>query len=182
MKSEVTIHDKRFGHKIGADTLAARVSELAHEIDRDLEGEEPLVIVVLQGAFMFAADLLREMSADPEIGFIRLKSYEGTRSSGSVRFMPGFDISAVEGRSVLVIEDIIESGLTLNNLEQILMEAGASDMKVATLLLKPELNRHGVRPDYIGFEIPNDFVVGYGLDYNQRGRSLPGIYSLISEG
>ena len=188
MKSEidrdqevVRLHGKLFGLSMDAEVIQRRVDELGKQISDDMRAMDPLVIIVLQGAFVFAADLIRALGFDPEVAFVRMSSYDGMGSTGQVQFMPGFDVKSVKGRKVLVIEDIIESGLTLKVLEGILIEVGALELRIVTLLHKPDLNQSGLVPSYTGFEIPNDFVVGYGLDYDQKGRTLPGIYTLIED-
>lgn len=161
-----------------AEVLDRRVHELAEEIDRHYGDRDVLVVVVLRGAFVFAADLIRCMKCPVEVDFIRLESYgKGTCSSREVRVVSDLRES-VDGREVLVVEDIIDSGWSLCFLLGYLQERGADDVKVCVLLDKPSRREADVEPDFVGFEVPDVFVVGYGIDYAQCLRSLPDIYSI----
>lgn len=165
---------------ISEDQIMTRVRELAEEISADYEDKTPIFIGVLNGSFVFMADLVRELALDCEVDFIKLSSYDVGGSSGTVHLLK--DISAdVTGREVVVVEDIVDSGLTVNFLRTRLKGAGPSSVAFATLLFKKEVAQLNFELDYVGFEIPPDFVVGYGLDYNQRWRNLKGIYQLQEE-
>jgi len=175
------IHDREFSLMISPQELKARTIEMGAEISEDLAALDPLVLVVLNGAFVFAADLVREVSFDPEMQFAKLQSYDGLKSTGNVRIQLPYDDDDIPGRHILIVEDIIESGLTLHSLYAKLMSHGAASVRLATLLLKPNCLKTELKIDYIGFEIPDEFVIGYGMDYNQRGRTLQGIYHIEDE-
>lgn len=162
------------------EQIRIRVQDLAAEISRDYRNRVPIFIGVLNGSFVFMADLVRELSLDCEVDFIKLSSYEAAGSSGTVHLLK--DISAdVTGRDVVVVEDIVDSGLTVNFLKTRLTGSGPSSVAFVTLLFKKEVARLNFDLDYVGFHIPPDFVVGYGLDYNQKWRNLGGIYRLEDE-
>ena len=155
------------------EQIAQRISELATEIDADYAGRDVLLVGVLKGAIMVMADLSRAMSSDPAVDWMAVSSYGvGTKSSGVVRILKDLDID-ISGRHVLVVEDIVDSGLTLSWLLRNLNSRGAASVEVCTMLRKPEAARVEVRVKYVGFDIPAEFVVGYGLDYAERFRSLP---------
>lgn len=165
---------------ISADAIGLRVREMANEIDRCYEGREVLVAVVLKGAFVFAADLIRCMETPVTIDFIRLESYcDGISSTGDVRVVADLSTS-VEDREVLVVEDIIDTGYSLDFLLTLIHERGARDVRVCALLDKPSRRLVGVEPDFVGFTIPDLFVVGYGIDHAQRYRNLPDIHKLAT--
>jgi len=155
------------------EQIAQRISELATEIDADYAGRDVLLVGVLKGAIMVMADLSRAMSSDPAVDWMAVSSYGvGTKSSGVVRILKDLDID-INDRHVLVVEDIVDSGLTLSWLLRNLNSRGAASVEVCTMLRKPESARVEVRVKYVGFDIPAEFVVGYGLDYAERFRSLP---------
>ena len=155
------------------EQIAQRISELAAEIDADYAGRDVLLVGVLKGAIMVMADLSRAMSSDPAVDWMAVSSYGvGTKSSGVVRILKDLDLD-INGRHVLVVEDIVDSGLTLSWLLRNLNSRGAASVEVCTMLRKPESARVDVRVKYVGFDIPAEFVVGYGLDYAERFRSLP---------
>ncbi len=143
-----------------------------------MRGQDPVCLIALKGGFVFAADLLRTLDFDPEIEFIGLRSYVGMSSSGAVDIVHALDKSRIQGRAVLILEDIVDTGRTLDTMCQYLSGLGATSVISVVLLLKPDALVADVAPDIVGFEIPDRFVVGYGLDYDQRGRSLSGIYQL----
>ena len=153
---------------------------MAEKMNHELRDKNPLFIVVLNGSFMFASDLLRRISIPCAISFIKLSSYEGTSSSGSVNQLIGLNEN-VKNRTVVIIEDIVDSGNTIERIYQILHELEVGEVKTATLLFKPDAYKKQFAIDYSGLKIPNDFVVGYGLDYDGFGRNLPSIYVLDSE-
>ncbi|MCB0870465.1 MAG: hypoxanthine phosphoribosyltransferase [Solirubrobacterales bacterium] len=157
---------------ISAEDLQAKVSELGHQISRDYQGRDLVMVGVLRGAVVFIADLLRNLSVSCEIDFMAVSSYGSSRdSSGVVRILKDLDDS-IEGRDVLIVEDIVDSGLTLNYLMRNLQARDPASLEVCALLTKPERRRVEVPIRYTGFEIPNEFVVGYGLDFAQRYRNL----------
>jgi hypoxanthine phosphoribosyltransferase len=143
----------------------------------DLEGKNPLFVVVLNGAFIFASDLIRQFDFPLEVAFIRVASYSGTSTSGKVREILGLNMD-ISGRTVIVVEDIIDSGLTMKFLAKMLGNLGAAEVKIATFLFKPKAFQQDYVIDYVGMEIPNDFIVGYGLDYDGHGRNYPDIYKI----
>ena len=144
-------------------------------MNKDLAGKRPLFLCVLNGAFMFAADLFREINVDAEITFIRMKSYEGTQSTGIIKQIYGLQ-EDIKDRTVVIVEDIVDTGFTMQNLKKQLEEKNPKEIKVATLLFKPDSLQCDVKLDYVAFEIPKAFIVGYGLDYDELGRNLKDIY------
>ncbi len=173
----VQVYDRAFEPMIPAEEIRLRVIAMAEEISTDYTTKNPLVIAVLNGAFIFAADLLRALDFDPEIAFIKLSSYQKMATTGEIRELIGLD-RELEGRDVLIIEDIIDTGHTIAHLHNTLISQKAGSIAIATLLLKTGVYGYDVPLRYVGFEIPNRFVVGYGLDYEGYGRSLPGIFVL----
>jgi hypoxanthine phosphoribosyltransferase len=174
----VTVFDKNFEPYINAGRIAARVAELGIQISRDYEGKKPLIIAVLNGSFVFAADLFRSLTIEAEISFIKLVSYKGTTSTGHVVTAIGME-EKLAGRHVIILEDIIDTGKTLHSFLPEVEQRHPASLKIATFLSKPEALEYNVRADYIGFEIPNNFVLGYGLDYDGLGRNLPELYTLV---
>jgi hypoxanthine phosphoribosyltransferase len=159
--------------------IQVAIKELAEKISPEWKEKNPLILIVLQGAFVFAADLLRHFPFSVEIEFIRVKSYEGTESSGQIRSVMGLDVPVTD-RNVLIIEDIVDTGKTAVYLRNLLKDKGAKSISMATFLYKPAANTSDFEPDYVGFSIEPTFVVGYGLDYEGKGRHWPGLWRLIS--
>lgn len=174
---EVTLKDKTFVPYITFDRISESVNKLAARINTDLAAEFPLFLVVLNGSFMFAADLLKEVTIPCEISFIKLASYHGTSSSGVVTELIGLT-EEIKGRTVVVVEDIVDTGVTLEKLVAVLTKKEVKEVKIASFLLKPDAYKKTVPLSYIGMEIPNEFVVGYGLDYDGLGRNLKGVFVL----
>jgi hypoxanthine phosphoribosyltransferase len=173
----ITIHDKVFIPFLPKEQIKQRVRALAWKINADYAGKKPLVLGILNGSFIFAADLFRELAIEAEISFIKLASYKGTSTTGHVVTAIGLEEN-LSGRHVIIVEDIIDTGKTLHTfLPQIQLQQPAS-LKIATFLTKPTALRYDVKADYIAFEIENKFVVGYGLDYDGLGRNLPDLYIL----
>lgn len=173
----VQVSDKFFSPYISEEEIIKEVKRVASAINSDLEGKSPVFLVILNGSFIFAADLLREISIPCEIKFMRVASYEGTSSTGNVKEILGLDES-IEGRTVVIVEDIIDSGTTMCELLKMLRERNPADIRIASLLVKPKNLKVKLDIDYRCFDIENDFIVGYGLDYNQEGRNLREIYKI----
>ncbi len=175
---KVKIHDKEFRISISAEKIQSRIAELGKQVSAEMKGSKPLFVAVLNGAFLFAADLLKNVSCECEITFVRVSSYAGTQSTGQVRNLIGLNEN-IEGRTIIIIEDIVDTGDTAIYLLKELQKQHPQEIKIASLLLKPKALKHELKVDYIGFEVPNDFLVGYGLDYDGLGRNLNDIYTLV---
>ncbi len=178
--NRVTIKDKTFEVSMTEAQIKQRVKELAQQMSRDLEGKNPLFLAVLNGAFIFAADLMREMTIPCEISFVKLASYQGTTSTGKIQEVIGINEN-LSGRTVVIVEDIVESGLTIKRMMEQLGTRNPASVQVCTLFFKPERLKEDLKLDYVAFSIPNDFILGYGLDYDQQGRGLKDLYTLVSE-
>ena len=179
---KIKVSDRTFKSYLSKERIQAAVTRVAQEISKDLESvERPLFVCVLNGAFVFASDLFRQITLpDAEITFIRMKSYEGTRTTGKVKTIVGL-IESVVDRDVVIVEDIVDSGYTMQRLISQLSDLGARSIKVCCLLKKPAAMKvTDLKLDYVALEIPNDFIVGYGLDYNEQGRNLPDLW-VVSE-
>lgn len=177
---QVKLHDKEFRVSIPADKIQDAIAKMAKKINGDYKGKDtPLFISILNGSFMFTADLFKHIDFVCEVTFLKLTSYKGTASTGAVRQLIGVN-EAIEGRDVIVLEDIVDTGITLEQILGQLKSFEPASVRVASLLFKPEAYQKDLDIDYIGMEIPNDFIVGYGLDYDGLGRNLPDIYTLIS--
>lgn len=176
--ANIRVHDKLFEPYIGTDEIIGKVSEMASWLNNDYDGKRPLFISILNGSFMFASDLFKFIKIDAEICFIKLASYKGTKSSGQVVTAIGLDMDIVN-RHVVIIEDIVDTGKTLNAFLPQLKHQQPASLKIASLLHKPEAIVYPLHIDYLGFSIPNKFVVGYGLDYDGLGRNISEIYKLI---
>ena len=174
----VKVHDKSFEIYLSEDTILKRVKELAAAINNDYAGKRPLFIVILNGSFMFAADVFKYLTIEAEICFIKLASYKGMKSSGKVVTSIGLE-EDLFGKEVIILEDIVDTGKTLHNFLPKLVHQQPKSLKIAALLHKPEATEHPLTLDYVGFIIPNKFVVGYGLDYDGLGRNLKEIYQLV---
>jgi len=177
---EVVLNGKRFRKYIDEKLISDAVRKIAESINNDLSGREDVVFIgILNGAFLFAADLFRKINLNAKISFLKLASYQGTSSTGSIRDLIGWN-EDVQDKTVVVVEDIVDTGNTLNLIVGGLQLRKAREIRVATLLFKPDACRKSITPDYVGFKIPNDFVVGYGLDYDGYGRNLPAIYTIVN--
>jgi len=172
--------DKEFELYIAAEKVQEAVKKVADDINKEFEGKEPAFIAVLNGSFMFASDLLKYIELPCTISFLKLSSYDGTSTTGSVKKLIGFKKEKeMEGRPVIILEDIVDTGITLENIVAQLNEHNPSELKVATCLYKPQAYQKQIPIDYVGLEIPNDFILGYGLDYNEYGRNLADIYKVV---
>jgi hypoxanthine phosphoribosyltransferase len=177
----VKLWDKEFEKCISYETITGAIKDMAEDMRPELEGKNALFICILNGSFMFASDLMKELELpDSEISFLKLSSYQGTGSTGKVKELIGLNEN-LKGRNVVVLEDIIDSGHTIVNVVKQLKSKEVSDVKVASLLFKPDAVQTDIKPDYTGLEISNDFIVGYGLDYDRLGRNLKDIYKLSED-
>ncbi|HRY32894.1 MAG TPA: hypoxanthine phosphoribosyltransferase [Bacteroidales bacterium] len=176
----IRVCDKEFKPYLGAAEIAKAVDTMAARIEGDFRDKNPVFLVILNGAFMFAADLFKRMNFPCEISFVKLASYVGTTTSSQVHHLIGLK-EDLRGRNVIIVEDIVDTGLTLARLREQILEQVPADLRIAALLFKPLAFRERYKLDYTGFEIPNDFIIGYGLDYNGYGRNLPDIYQIGSE-
>jgi len=175
---EIRVHDKQFEPYLNAAMIAERIKEIAGKLNKDYADKKPLFIAILNGSFMFASDLFKELAIDAEICFIKLASYKGTKSTGHVLTAIGLDMDLF-GRDVVIVEDIVDTGKTLSEFLPQLKHQQPASLKIVALLHKPEATVFPITIDYLGFSIPNKFVVGYGLDYDGLGRNIPEIFKLI---
>jgi hypoxanthine phosphoribosyltransferase len=174
----IKVKDKTFKISITAEEINASVNRLAEELNNDLAGKNPLFLVVLNGAFIFAADLYRKITIESEISFVKLASYSGTSSTSEVKELIGLN-ERIKGRTVVILEDIIDTGTTMQYLMNRLKYMGAAEVILVSLIFKPSAFRESFRIDYLGLEIPNEFIVGYGLDYDGFGRNYADIYKIV---
>ncbi len=175
----IQVKDKKFEIYIPGNKIRERIRELGQQISRDYAGEQPVLVGVLNGVYMFFSELTKAISIDIEVSFTRYASYHaGTTSSGEVKKLIGFNADNIKGRDIIIVEDIIDTGLTMNKLLQDVQEFSPRSVKVASLLHKPEALQKQTKIDYLGFEIENKFVVGFGLDYDELGRNLTDLYVL----
>ncbi len=175
--NEITLLDREFSVYLTEDEIQSRVTALAEKISEDLKGQDVLFLGILNGVFLFAADIVRQITLNVHISFIKLASYDGTSSTGKIKELIGWN-EDITGKTVVVLEDIVDTGSTLERVIGEIKLRKAADIKICTLLFKPEAYTRDIPIDYIGFEIPNSFVVGYGLDYDGYGRNLRAIYKL----
>lgn len=176
----VTLHDKKFSLFIPSEKIQRRIEELAAQINLDYKNEVPFLISVLNGAFLFTADLLKKITIDCQVSFVKLTSYQGTKSSGVVKNIIGLN-EEISNRRVIILEDIIDSGNTITHLLKEIEKHHPAEIKIASLLFKPTALKHDVKIDYLGFEVSDNFLVGYGLDYNGLGRNLNDIWIISVE-
>jgi hypoxanthine phosphoribosyltransferase len=176
--SNVKLKDLEFEILLSKNQINLRLQFLSAQLTQQFSNENPLFVAVLNGSFIFAADLLRQLNFACEVQFVKVSSYAGTASTGEVKQVLGLQQS-IENRTVILIEDIIDSGLTIDYLQQELSRFNPKTIKICTLLLKPKALKVPLTVDYVGFEVANDFLVGYGLDYDGLGRNLPHIYKTV---
>ncbi len=176
--SIVKIKDKTFKTFIPEAEIKERVKAVAEKINRDMADKNPLLLAVLNGSFMFAADLMRDITIPCEISFVKLASYQGTTSTGEIKEVIGLN-EDIAGRSVIIVEDIVDTGLTMKRMIETLGTRNPKSIHICTLLLKPDKLRVPLDIAYTAMKIPNDFILGYGLDYDQQGRNLRDIYTLV---
>ena len=174
----IKLHDKTFAPFINGQEIQQAINQVAAQINSSYKSKQPLLLPVLDGAFMFAAALAKQLCVDAQFSFIKYKSYHNTQSTGKVSELLGLDID-IKGQDVLIVEDIIDTGLTLHHLLQQLEKYQPASIKIAALLTKPQAIQVPLQIDFKGIEIPNSFVVGYGMDYNGLGRNLDGLYVLV---
>jgi hypoxanthine phosphoribosyltransferase len=174
----VKIHDKSFETYLSEETISKRIDEMAAGINKDYAGNRPLFISILNGSFMFAADLFKRLTIEAELCFIKLVSYKGMKSTGKVVTSIGLE-EDIFGKDIIIVEDIVDTGKTLHDFLPQLLHQQPKSLKIASLLHKSEATIYPLTIDYVGFNIPNKFVVGYGLDYDGLGRNLKEIYQLV---
>src|SRR5688572_23138127 len=174
----VQVHDKSFETYLAEETILSRIKEMAAVINRDYAGKRPFFIAILNGSFMFASDLFKQLNIDAELCFIKLASYKGMKSSGNVVTSIGLEEDLYD-KDVVIVEDIVDTGKTLHNFLPKLMHQQPRSLKIVALLHKSSATEFPLQLDYIGFDIPDKFVVGYGLDYDGLGRNLKEIYQLV---
>ncbi len=175
----IKIHDKEFELFLPYEKIEANIERIADEMNKNLEGKKPLFLCVLNGAFLFATEVFKRIeSLDAEISFVKFASYEGTSTTGKTKQLIGIN-EEIKGRTVVVIEDIVDTGITMVDVLEQLKAMEPAEIQVATLLLKPDALTKEVPLNYVGLEIPTKFIVGFGLDYNGRGRNLIDIYKIV---
>ena len=177
MIKKVTVLDKTFEVFIDSSKIHTAVSKMADQMNTDLHGKDVIFLGILNGSFMFASDLYKLVTVPSQISFLKLASYQGTSTSGNVKRLIGINEDLL-GKTVVVVEDIVDSGITIDNITKQLVGYEPAEIKIATLLFKPDAMQSNLKLDYIGMEIPNDFIIGYGLDYNGFGRNLADIYKI----
>jgi hypoxanthine phosphoribosyltransferase len=178
--SRVRIKDKTFETSISEAEIKARVKDLAVRLNKDMADKNPLFLTVLNGSFIFAADLMREITIPCEISFVKLASYEGILSTGKVHEVIGLN-EDISGRTVIIVEDVVDTGRTMHQMLDSLKVRRPAAIHICTLFVKPDKLEEPLDIDYAAFSIPNDFIVGYGLDYDQQGRNLKEVYSLVED-
>ncbi|SNR70256.1 phosphoribosyltransferase [Hymenobacter mucosus] len=174
----ISLHNKQFEPYLTADQLATAIGAVAARLNQDYAGQQPIFVSVLNGSFMFTADLLKAVTLDCEVCFIRVASYEGTSTTGKVKEVLGLT-EELAGRPVIILEDIVDTGHTMRMLLETLGAQKPASLEVATLFLKPDCLQHPLEIRYVGLSIPNDFIVGYGLDYDGLGRNYPDVYKAV---
>jgi hypoxanthine phosphoribosyltransferase len=176
----IKVLDKEFEISIPSEKIQQRIKELAGEISRDLKDKDPVFIGILNGSFMFASDLFKNISIDAQITFLKLASYQGISTSGTVKQLIGLN-QEIKNQNIVILEDIVDTGITLDTIMRQLSGYQPASVRVATLLYKPGSCKADIPLDYVGFSIPNEFIIGYGLDYNGYGRKYEDIYTLVRQ-
>lgn len=177
-RRQVQILDKTFVQSISEQQISEAVQRMAVRLCDDLREEDPIFIVMLNGAFMFASDLMKQLDFPSKVSFVKFASYQGTSSTGAVLELIGLSEN-IAGRTVVIVEDIIDTGLTMQRMLEVLRTRNPKKIHIASMFLKPDQLKVALQIDYVAFRIPNDFIVGYGLDYEGYGRNLPAIYSVV---
>ncbi len=175
---KVKVLDKEFAVSINKETIQKAVQKIADQMNRELRDKDVIFMGILNGSFIFAADLFRKIRFDAQITFLKIASYQGTSSSGKIKRLIGINEN-IKDKTVVIIEDIVDTGITLDSIKKQLIGYEPDEIKIATLLFKPEAYKKDIPIDYVGMEIPNDFIIGYGLDYDGFGRNLENIYTVI---
>lgn len=178
MGKNIKVLDKEFSHFIKYEEIESAIIKIANQINNDMKGKNPVFLVILNGAFMFAADLFKNIDLGCEVSFVKLASYCGTQSTAKVKKLIGLG-EEIKDRSIVIVEDIIDTGITMESLIEQLEEKEVKEVKIATLLFKSDAFIKDFNIDYIGIKIPNDFIVGFGLDYNGHGRNYKDIYKIV---
>lgn len=176
---KVKIKNKEFEKCISQEEIEAAISKVAKQMETELSDSDPLFVAILNGSFMFVSELMKRVNIPSELTFIKLSSYEGVNTTGNIKRVLGLSEN-IENRTIVILEDIVDTGNTIDHILRELSEQKPKEIKVATLLFKPEALQKDIKLDYVALEIPSDFIVGYGLDYDGYGRNLPDIYKVIS--
>jgi hypoxanthine phosphoribosyltransferase len=176
--SRITINGRNFETSIAEATIKQRIKEIAAQINQDMVGRNPLFLAVLNGSFIFAADLIREITIPCEISFVKLASYQGVISTGTIKEVIGIN-EDLSGRHIVIIEDIVDTGRTMKRMLETLALRNPASVSVCTLFFKPTKLIENVKLDYVAFSIPDDFILGYGLDFDQQGRGLKDVYTIV---
>jgi hypoxanthine phosphoribosyltransferase len=174
----IKIKDKLFKLSITAEQINSAVRDIATKINEEYEGKDPVFLVILNGAFMFASDLFKELNIQCEVSFVKLASYAGIKSTEVVKTIIGLN-EDIRGKSIIIVEDIVDTGNTIEDITDSLAKLGPENVKICTMLFKPGAYKKNIKIDYVGVEIPNDFIVGHGLDYDGFGRNLTDIYKIV---
>ncbi len=176
--SKIKIHDKEFTLSIPQEEILNEVKRVAAEINRDYAGKRPLLLGVLNGSFMFVADLMKNLNIECEISFVKLSSYQGTTTTGAIREVLGL-AESIAGRDIIIVEDIVDTGLTMQRMLESIGTRQPASVQIASLFLKPARLQVPIDVKYSAFTIPDRFIVGYGLDYDGLGRNLPDVYDVV---
>ena len=176
--SQITVKDKKFELYLHSDLIQKRITEIALDLSLHLKEKDPVFVGVLNGSFMFASDLLRQLSFDARITFLKLTSYQGTKTTGEIKQLIGLN-QGITGEHVVILEDIVDTGLTIEHIVSQLSSYKPASLRIVTLLLKSDSYQKDIKLDYVGFEVPNDFIIGFGLDYEGYGRNFKDIYKVI---